>query len=336
MHISKEVCIIAIHNIHLESYQQIKVRVVRIQQNKTLQGRRRMNFREFINVVKKEIKNQLPSGVTLSICGAKKNNAVEKSGLMFAQGNEELSQTIYLEEYYQRFQKEEDLTAIVDSLLKCYENIRVPSIVRIEDFAEYSKIKDKIVYRLINAKKNQELLEGVPHETFLDLAIVYYVLVAVGEGKSEVILIREKQRKAWGVTIRNLQESAQANTEKSADVEFRNMNEVMQELMGEEEEDGIKEEPMYVLTNRMRIYGASTLLYDGIFERIAKEMKGAFYVLPSSIHEVIIVPEMEGVKLVELKDMVVEINRTQVAPDEVLSNNVYYYNPAEKKELIIM
>ena len=294
-----------------------------------------MNFREFINVVKKEIENQLPVGVAVRVCGMEKNNAVEKSGLMFSQGNETLSQTIYLEEYYQRFQKEEDLTAIVDSLLKLYENIRVPGLTQIGELTEYSKMKDKIVYRLMNAKKNQKLLENVPHEIFLDLAVVYYLLLAVGEGKSAAVLIKEEQRKVWGVTAQELQEAARANTERNASVEFRNMNEVMKELMGEDTED-IEEDPMYVLTNHMRMYGATTLLYDGILEMIEQQVKGAFYVLPSSIHEVIIMAETEEVNRVGLKDMVIEINRTQVAPEEVLSNNVYYYNPAEKKELMIM
>ena len=82
---------------------------------------------------------------------------------------------------------------------------------------------------------------------------------------------------------------------------------------------------MYILTNKERSLGAGTFLYPGVLKQ-AEELLGArFYVLPSSVHECILIPEEDGMTQEALTGLVTEINENQVDPREVLSNQAYYY-----------
>ena len=111
--------------------------------------------------------------------------------------------------------------------------------------------------------------------------------------------------------------------------EFQTMRAVIEELTGMEETG--KEDRMYILSNEIRSYGAAAILYEGRLEKIGDYLKENYYVLPSSVHEVIIVPESEAPGQAELSRLVKEINETQVDPEEVLSNHAYYYDRKQKK-----
>ena len=97
--------------------------------------------------------------------------------------------------------------------------------------------------------------------------------------------------------------------------------------IGEDE----KQDVMYVLTNSLRNYGAACLFYPHVLEMVGEMLKEDYYVLPSSVHEVIIVPESKALDADEMSEMVVEINETQVEPEEVLSDHAYFYQRDSKK-----
>ena len=96
-----------------------------------------------------------------------------------------------------------------------------------------------------------------------------------------------------------------------------------------EEED--KEDVMYVLSNRLRSYGAAVILYEDRLEEIGEYLGENYYVLPSSVHEMIIIAESAAPGQEELSDLVTEINTTQVDAEEVLSNHAYYYDRKKRK-----
>ena len=118
---------------------------------------------------------------------------------------------------------------------------------------------------------------------------------------------------------------AYENTGKLLPYELKTMKAVIQELTDTESED--KEDVMYVLSNRSRSYGAAAILYKGRLEGIGEY-------LPSSVHEVIIIPQSAAPGQEELSDLVTEINTTQVDAEEVLSNHAYYYDRKKKKLLM--
>ena len=110
----------------------------------------------------------------------------------------------------------------------------------------------------------------------------------------------------------------------------------MGDFLREEEDAGFLKGPgLYVLTNREHQNGAASLLYEGMLKRCAKTCGGNFFVMPSSIHEVILMPYQSGVEVGQLKDIVREGNQTQVAPQEILSDSVYFYSQDRKKLLVL-
>ena len=87
---------------------------------------------------------------------------------------------------------------------------------------------------------------------------------------------------------------------------------------------------MYVLTNTQKLYGAGCMLYPGLLEAISEKLDADLYLLPSSIHEVILLPAESRICQKELAEMVDSINRTELAADEILSSSVYYYSRTQQ------
>lgn len=133
----------------------------------------------------------------------------------------------------------------------------------------------------------------------------------------------------YGITAEQLRQDAFASAVSHTPFEIKTMAEVLNELMGAEiiPEDAM---PMYVASNKERIHGAGVIAYPEFMEEAAKRLGGDFYVLPSSIHEVILIPDTPDVSVLELQGIVQSVNVEQVAPEERLSNHIYHYDSKEK------
>ena len=203
---------------------------------------------------------------------------------------------------------------------------------------DFSKVKSRICYKLINAKKNKALLEDVPHVLVEDLAVIFYILVSANAEETGTITVKDNMMKLWNVTTDDLYELALANTQRLFRGSVQSMANVMIDILSKELDDEAVMEfydmmvdvddrvPMYVCTNTMKSNGAGVILYDGLLREFADRVDSDVFVLPSSIHETLLIPVSAGMDLEALKDMVRSINRTEVAPDEILSDNVYYYD----------
>lgn len=152
---------------------------------------------------------------------------------------------------------------------------------------------------MLNRELNRELLEDVPHREFLDLAVVFYFQGAVPGFTEGRVLIHDSHLKVWGIDEEMLYQRALHNALKNKKSIFCSMEEILMGIWeAEEKTDFSLEEhrsfstgiPLYVLTNQEKYLGASTLLYPGVLEEIFRKLSRDFYVLPSSIHECIIVP----------------------------------------------
>ena len=98
-----------------------------------------------------------------------------------------------------------------------------------------------------------------------------------------------------------------------------------------EMQERVKGVSFYILTNSMKLYGPGCIQYQGMLEQDAERIGSGFYVLPGSVHEVIIVPSdkcrLETAR--ELKNIVKSINGTQLPEYDMISDSVYYYNREE-------
>ena len=196
-------------------------------------------------------------------------------------------------------------------------------------------MRSRIIFKLINTEKNRELLRDVPYIPFHDLSIVFQCLVSEERFGNASILIHNVHLQLWKVNARELYECALENTPLLQGYELADMNTVLEEMKAlggiddEEIEDMQQEVPMYVLSNKSRINGASCILYKDILKDFAMVVDKDLYVLPSSIHEVILLPSDGTQESEQLKEMVREINQSQVEKEEVLSDSVYYYRRSD-------
>lgn len=291
-----------------------------------------MNYYQFIHAVEMKVKEGVEDNIIVYIQTSVKNNGTRRLGITLAERGINISPTIYLEEYYQQFQQGNSVDDIARDILRLYSEIRFQSSWKEEFIRDYQKIEGKIVYHLVNREANKELLKEVPYEEYLDLAIIFYVLLEVNSYGMASMMIRDEHLKMWDVTDKEIYQRACQNTWKILPYEFKTMHAVIEEFAGEKETN--EKDVLYILSNRIRSYGAAAILYEDRLEGIGDYLKENYYVLPSSVHEMIIVPESEAPGKEELSCLVKEINETQVDEEEVLSNQAYYYDRKKRRLLL--
>ncbi len=205
---------------------------------------------------------------------------------------------------------------------------------------DYDSCRQRIIYRLVHAGRNQELLEESPHIPLFDLAITFYVLVSKQKDEIGSIRITNAWMKVWEVDTTTLLQQAQENTPRIFPAKCCSLRSMLESLIfrtGEPEKDVFSPLPqeICVLTNSHGINGASVWLYPGLLARVAAR-SGDFYILPSSIHELLVVPRSMGMPREEMSAMVRQVNRECVEEEEFLSDHIYFYEKeADRVQIMI-
>lgn len=300
-----------------------------------------MGYKDFLYAVEEELNNKLKEGGKASVYTAVKNNGREKKGVMIERPGSNVAPTIYLDGYYVRFQRGEPMTRLVEEIMTFYDSVSRTQIWDYSQYEEYKEIKDRVVFKLVHYSKNQELLSRVPNVDILDLSIIFYVLLDVGKNGMATILISNEHMEKWGIKKEELFLTALQNVKTLLPAEFFTMRHAIEEVLESTKDDEAenllnkmqkeKKEVMYILTNSIRSYGAACMAYPHVLEMIGDMLREDFYILPCSVHEVIIVPESKGLKPEEMDEMIMEINETQVEPEEVLSDHAYFYQREGKQ-----
>ena len=184
-----------------------------------------------------------------------------------------------------------------------------------------TNIKENIFFELVNEELNRDRIEKMPHRKVLDLAMIYRVLVDSNEaGGVHSYEITDTHLREWEMTEEELYSIAMENTPRVFPEKALGIGDFFMEAgCGLPAYDGI---PMIILTNKEKIYGAGALLYSDTIKSIAKTKD--IYVIPSSIHEMLLIPDNVSVDF--LKSIVREVNDTQVRDAEKLSYSVYKYS----------
>lgn len=308
-----------------------------------------MSFEEFKQYVKDNIKDFLPkdfADAEVNIREVVKNNDMKLAGLMIKRPDESIVPTIYLDDMYRKTEDEgQPLDRVMTEIATLHIENR-ESRFDIENITDIDKAKDKIRMKLVNAERNEEYLKDKPHRIMEDLAVTYYVQLKSDEVGNASVAINENMMEQYGITEQELYEIASANMEMEAKPVFMDMNVMMKEIMKEslpvDMPDDVKESlvndalidasapGIYVLSNEEKHFGAAMLLNEKAMDMVKETVGEDFFILPSSIHETIIVPRKEEFSLVEMEKMVREVNATQVSPEEQLSDHVYEYDAAER------
>lgn len=288
-----------------------------------------MTMEDFCNAIISGLRGQLRNGIGISIKPTVKNNGVKLTGLAIAEEGSNISPTVYLEGYYQSYvDGRACLTEIQHNILERLHACGGIGSFDTDSLACWEKARHRLVYRLVNYKDNRELLKTAPHKNFLDLAATFHYIVDMDCPAS--ILVQSGFLDIWGATQEELFQAAKGNTPRLFPKNIRTMADVIKGLAGGPDLHGLGDGlagGMHVLTNQQQAYGAACILYPGILKGFADTIGDDLYILPSSIHEVILLPAgCPSGDRTELSRMVQEINRTQVSREETLSDHVYYYS----------
>ncbi len=306
-----------------------------------------MDFEEFKSEVTDQIKDYLPekyADATVDLQEVTKNNDTVLTGLLIRTEDSNIAPNIYLEKFFEQYQDGRDMSDILQNIADVRVEHEMAQGFDVSKITDFDQVKDHIICKLVNAEMNAEYLADKPHAIVEDLAVVYAVDLGGNESGHMSAPITNKLMEQYGVTPEELHDIAIHNLAESQ-IEFKTMRDVLVEMMfpeGIEEGDPRafmlppeEESPsMYVLSNSDKLNGAAAILDSKTMEDISEKLGGDFIVLPSSIHEVIVLPVSEDMDRQTLEAMVQDVNAGQVAPEERLSDHVYMYD-SQEKELVL-
>ena len=275
---------------------------------------------------------------TIQVQEVKKNNGRILHGLTIREQASNLAPTIYLEAFFEQYQDGRSFVDIVKEIARVYETHRVPGCFAFDTgiITDYERAKDSICFKVVNTERNMELLSDVPSIPFCDLSIIFYIKMPKMDDQEASVTIHNSLMDSWGIDTDTLFEVAKYNTPRLLPGNVRSMESVLSGLFFDEPGDFLatgfddirpaNDFGMYIATNRTRCNGASVFLYDSLLSGFAERIGGDFYILPSSIHELIFLPEIPFMDVEAMRDMVCSVNVSEVAPEEVLSDSVYHYS----------
>lgn len=191
----------------------------------------------------------------------------------------------------------------------------------------YEELKERLIVQVVNTEKNREMLEEVPHREVADLSLVYGLEFDEFTGDGEftaTCALTNDMLKGFGVSAEQLHEDAMENAKKKFPATVQGLAAKITEMLGEEMPEGQKE-AAYVATCRRGYKGAACVFYPGFMEVITEQL-GDVFIIPSSIHEMLLLPKAFGMPAEEVAEMHRSVNLRKVDEDEFLSDNIYQYD----------
>lgn len=241
---------------------------------------------------------------------------------------------VNMENFFEAYENGVGYDAVVDRAIRVIENgLDQQPAIDVSSLTDYSQMKDKLIMEVVSKEANEEMLANIPHVEMEDMAVVYRFVLDSNEDGRATILATNQLIETMGVTPEQLHMDAMENAPELKPAIIMGMTEMLadmgipMEMMGME---APTQEFMYVATVEDKINGAGVLAYQNFMEQAAERIGGDFFILPSSRHEILLVPDNGEADLQQLKDMVREVNATQVAPEEKLTDSVYHYDSKEK------
>ncbi len=306
-----------------------------------------MGYKAFQDTITARLKERLGAGCRLAIRRIPKNNGIFLDGLTILPAGRTSAPVIYLNHYYAHYLEGSPMDELIDEIMAIYEETVNTLPIDFDFFNDFGRLREKVAYRLINTKANETMLNELVSFPFADLSVVFYLIWEESVYGQMTAMILKRHLRSWDVTAAELLELARKNTPRLLPPKLQNMTDVLEEIakenMGDDYSPGVidriipghQESPLFVLTNTTGLNGACTMLYPNILKDFSDLLGRDLIILPSSIHEVLLVPYEECTGIRELEDMVATINREEVAVEDRLSDHVYFYS-RDADEIVLM
>ena len=307
-----------------------------------------MQFEQFIEEVKNEVKLLIGNEYSVFVnCVLKINRKLQ--GLSVKYPETTFASFIYLEDYFIEYQNGKDIRRIAEEIVKVL-NLR-KSVVNInpDNILDYKWIKPRLRVKLANYYRNMELLQTIPYEQTLDLAIIPYIILSEGE-EIMSIMVNYQLLDHWGIQEDEMIQVAKSNTLIMEPVKVEKMTNFIRHMLLEDLNDMENDRnaddrealikaitgkdfgryEMYIMTNHNNRNGAfSALQIDTLSDLADKIKNNKLYIIPSSIHEIIAVPSYD-IKPNDLKEIIISVNRSEVTEEDFLSDMLYLFERKSK------
>lgn len=295
-----------------------------------------MNFDEFKEQFRNDLPGKLPEdmqNVSIDFLHTEKLQNGSYDGMVIQPDGQSVGMNIDLNRFFDQYQNGTSYEECLDELgaIVSHHIYEMPNI-NIEILKDYNQLKSMLSIQVVPTESNMEMLQNIPHKEIEDLSMVYRFVTSNDSDGIQSILVTNNLLENYGITAEQLHQDALEMAPICKPVEIRSMGEVMREMMGDDFPAELAETDnmLYVATTPNKSMGAGVIAYPDFMEKAAETVKGDFYLLPSSLHEVLLVPDNGDTDRQTLENMVRDVNETQVSPEDRLSDNVYHYDSQTK------
>ena len=300
------------------------------------------NIKEFMKMAKSEIVSYLPDSLVRNLT-VEDNSVVKMNdqilyGLTMRQHDQDQAPTIYMNDIYERYMNGESLKALMAETVHEYLGVIAfpPPEITNMDLA-FDNIKDNLTLKIVEIKRNHEYLSEVPYIKMGNgFAAVCDIKLEDGDNGQLRTTVTKGMMEEMEYDMNELFSTAFESSQINAPAVMSSIRSQLlfedgsnlldgHNVISEEEKDN-----MYVVSNKECLYGAVALFYPGVQEKIAERLGENYYVLPSSVNELLIMPESNAPDIKDIASMVYEANEHLLEPKDVLSNNILYYDKDTK------
>ena len=241
--------------------------------------------------------------------------------LAFRRVGSNITPQIYLNHLYTDYRQGKDIGALAEEAEHFIKD-SMSSLPEVPGLS-HGYIEENLYLTVLNPEKNRAYLEEVPHEYLEDLAVVPRIRIS----EEASCAVQEWMLDQYGFSREEMFRAARANMEKQ-DYRLMSLNGLVGGFLMEEPEPGPADN-IYVLTNRETVDGAAAILSEKAMKEAREKIGEDFFILPSSRHEVILVPRSSSLSVADMTEIVTHANRTVVEDKDLLSDHVYRYNSSK-------
>lgn len=281
-----------------------------------------MTFKEFAAEVSEKIRQKFPDNEVIGEKRMDKLQGQSYNGLVIKMTGSDVCMTLNLDAAYKDFTNGTDPEMVFSKIFHSIENAEVPvSQKDLDDVKNYAVVKEGLIMQLIPVRGNEDLLSTLPHRIIKDMAVVYRYLFK-REGRSATFLLNNELIRGYGITAEQLDRDAAETCMRDHPMSIRGLTSV---LLGTAESETIPES-IFIVTNGVGGSGASVIAYPGALKQIADRFGSGFLLIPSSVNEVLVIPDNRGVDTDRLNETIVNTNSSVVSPEERLGDHYYHYD----------
>ncbi len=287
-----------------------------------------MNIENLIAQITDSIQQRLGSKCNVSTTKVTKNNGIVLNGLVFQKEGTHICPTIYIDDFLESLALGVSMETVIQEILELYQESDMQENIDVSNLAEFQNVKSRIIFQLISTERNTSLLSEIPSVPFLDFSIIFKILIDSSAESTATLTIGHTLMEIWNIGTEELYEAAKMNTPALMPCELKSMSEIFADFDKIPVQDNFCR--MFALANKQHVNGCGCILYPHVLETFAQSIRSDLFILPSSVHEVILVPSIEEADAEALAEIVRSVNECELSQEDFLSDHVYHYSRKTK------